>query len=126
MAINPGKTKTIGIPGVLGGTTRQLTLDDAEALERVPGVETVVPVVMGAARSRRGERGRSVIVYGVTPTVPDGLAHRRARRARFLPRGTRGAALPLAVLGPTLDARALRRAKPARRARADRRRSASW
>ena len=37
LAINPGKSKTIGIPGVLGGTTRKLTIDDAEALARVPG-----------------------------------------------------------------------------------------
>ncbi|MFI4944369.1 MAG: ABC transporter permease, partial [Burkholderiales bacterium] len=37
IAINPGKSKTIGIPGILGGTTRKLTIDDAEALARIPG-----------------------------------------------------------------------------------------
>lgn len=31
LAINPGKTKTLGIPGILGGTTHKLTLDDADA-----------------------------------------------------------------------------------------------
>ena len=38
MAINPGNTKTSGAPGALAGTVRKLTLEDAEALRRVPGV----------------------------------------------------------------------------------------
>jgi putative ABC transport system permease protein len=67
MGINPGKSKTLGVPGVLGGTTHKLTIDDAEALRRLPGVETVLPVSMGTARVEAGERGRSVAVYGVTP-----------------------------------------------------------
>ena len=29
MQINPGKTETMGIPGILGGTTHKLTIDDA-------------------------------------------------------------------------------------------------
>ena len=39
IGINPGKAETMGIPGVLGGTTHKLTIDDAEALARLPGVE---------------------------------------------------------------------------------------
>lgn len=65
VAINPGKTKTHGMPGVLGGTTHQLTIDDAEALRRLPAVEEVVPVVFGSARVEAGERGRNVVLYGV-------------------------------------------------------------
>ena len=37
LAINPGKIKTFGVPGVLGGTTHKLTLGDAEAVRRIPG-----------------------------------------------------------------------------------------
>jgi putative ABC transport system permease protein len=69
IAIHPGKAKTAGIPGMLGGTTHHLTLEDALALRRIPGVEGVVPVVFGLARVEHGERGRSVMVYGVTPEV---------------------------------------------------------
>ncbi|MEE9608501.1 MAG: ABC transporter permease, partial [Myxococcota bacterium] len=36
LAINPGKIETLGIPGVFGGTTHKLTLDDAEAIRRLP------------------------------------------------------------------------------------------
>lgn len=66
LGVTPGKVKTVGIPGVLGGTTRQLTLQDAVALRRLPGVETTVPMVFGGARVEGEGRGRSVYVYGVT------------------------------------------------------------
>jgi putative ABC transport system permease protein len=65
IGINPGKVKTFGVPGVLGGTTHRLTIEDAEALRRVPGIERVVPLAIGQARVEAGQRGRSVFVYGV-------------------------------------------------------------
>ena len=65
IGINPGKIKTFGVPGVFGGTTHKLTIDDAEALRRIPGVDQVVPVVMGPARVEGNGRGRSVVLYGV-------------------------------------------------------------
>ncbi len=101
LAINPGKSKTIGIPGALGGTTRKLTIDDAEALFRVPGVETVVPLVMGNARVQTGERGRSVAVLGATPDLPT-LWRFGARQGSFWPKGDPRRGIPLAVLGPKL------------------------
>jgi putative ABC transport system permease protein len=101
LAVNPGKSKTIGIPGVLGGTTRKLTIDDAEALERIAGVETVVPVTMGLARVQAGERGRSVTVLGATPDLPT-LWRFGARQGSFWPRGDPRRGAPLAVLGPRL------------------------
>ena len=64
LAINPGKTKTLGMPGVLGGTTHKLTLDDAEALKRIAGVEAVVPMAMGMGRVESGGLGRSINVCG--------------------------------------------------------------
>jgi putative ABC transport system permease protein len=101
LAINPGKAKTIGIPGVLGGTTRKLTIDDAEALRRIPGVETVVPVVMASGRVEAGERARSVTVLGVTPDLPT-LYRFGARQGSFWPEGDPRRAAPYAVLGPKL------------------------
>jgi len=101
LAVNPGKSKTIGIPGVLGGTTRKLTIDDAEALDRISGVETVVPVTMGLARVQAGERGRSVTVLGATPDLPT-LWRFGARQGSFWPKGDPRRGAPLAVLGPKL------------------------
>jgi putative ABC transport system permease protein len=99
MAINPGKSKTLGAPGVLGGTTHKLTIDDAEAVARLPGVEKVVPVAMGMARVEAGQRGRSVYVYGVTPDTPD-VWKFQVRSGSFWPAGDPRRGAPLAVLGP--------------------------
>jgi putative ABC transport system permease protein len=101
LAVNPGKAKTLGIPGVLGGTTHKLTIDDAEALARIPGVETVVPVVMGNARVEGGGRARSVPVLGATPDVTI-LYRFGARQGSFWPRGDPRRGGPWAVLGPKL------------------------
>jgi putative ABC transport system permease protein len=65
IGINPGKVKTFGVPGVFGGTTHKLSIDDAEALRKIAGVGEVVPVVFGPARVEGGGRGRSVVLYGV-------------------------------------------------------------
>ena len=69
LEITPGKTETVGIPGVLGGTTHKLTIDDAEALRRVPGVTGLVPLAVGQARVEAEGRGRSVYVFGVNHEV---------------------------------------------------------
>jgi putative ABC transport system permease protein len=101
LAVNPGKSKTIGIPGVLGGTTRKLTIDDAEALLRIPGVETVVPFTMGNARVEAGERGRSVPILGGTPDIPT-LYRFGARQGSFWAKGDPRRGGPEVVLGPKL------------------------
>ncbi len=101
MAVNPGKSKTVGIPGILGGTTRKLTIDDAEALMRIHGVETVVPLTMGLARVEAGERGRSVSVLGATPDLP-ALWKFGARQGSFWPERDPRRGSAVAVLGPKL------------------------
>jgi len=101
MAVNPGKSKTLGIPGVLGGSQRKLTLDDAEALARIPGIETMVPVTMGLARVEGGGRARSVSVLGATPDLPT-LWKFGARQGSFWPKGDPRRGSAVAVLGPKL------------------------
>lgn len=102
VAINPGKAKTVGIPGALGGTTHKLTIDDAEALLRLPGVEGVVPVAFGTARVEAGNLGRSVVVYGVTPEV-ERVWQWGVRQGSFWPGGDPRRGASMAVLGPTVQ-----------------------
>jgi len=101
LAVNPGKTMTTGQPGALGGTIRRLTIDDAEALYRVPGVEQVVPVAFGMARVEADGLGRSVFVYGTNSQVP-AVWKFQISAGRFLPEGDPRRAAPLVVLGPKL------------------------
>jgi len=102
IAVNPGKVKTLGMPGALGGTTHKLSIDDAEALRRIPEVEEVVPVAFGQARVEGGGRGRSVFIQGV------GWEAARAFRLKvsqgsFLPRMDPNRRSSYAVLGTKLS-----------------------
>ena len=101
IAIHPGKVETVGIPGVFGGTTRKLTIDDAEALRRVNGVTAVVPTVAGFARVERDGLGRSVNVFGVTAEMPD-VFRMSVRQGSFFAPGDPRRGSATCVLGPKL------------------------
>jgi putative ABC transport system permease protein len=100
LSVTPGRVTTGGMPGGIGATVRKLTLADAEAVRRAPGVERVVPVEIGLVRVSTQTRGRSVFAYGATA---DALHVWKLRLAsgQFLPAGTT-AADAVAVAGATL------------------------
>ncbi len=101
VAIAPGRIETTGLPGALGTTIHPLTLADAAALERVRGVERVVPVIAGTAPVEQGGKTRNTFVYGVTAAAPD-VWRMRVRGGRFLPVADSDQTAPVAVLGPKL------------------------
>ncbi len=100
-AINPGKISTSGLPGALGNTVYPLTFEDAEALQRVPGLTRVVPVILGTAPVEFEGASRNTFIYGVTADVPD-VWRMGVRAGRFLPRLDFRQGAPVAVLGPKL------------------------
>ena len=101
LTVSPGKTETHGVPGAFGGTTQKLTIDDAEALKRIPFLDAVVPVAVGQARVEGGGRGRSVFVYGVTAEFPEVMKF-DIGQGSFLPAGDPRRGASVAVLGPRL------------------------
>src|SRR5882672_11746927 len=102
IAVNPGKSETTGgSPIAMAGSIRKLTLEDVEALRRLPNVEAVMPVAFGNARVEHGDRGRSVLIYGVTSDMPR-VWKFTVRQGRFLPAGDMRHGSPLAVLGPKM------------------------
>jgi putative ABC transport system permease protein len=101
LVVTSGKIETHGIGAAAGGTTRPLTVQDAEALRAVPGIEKVVPVVFGTARISSGERARDAFVYGATSDGP-AVWRFEVRVGRFLPEADVERAMPVAVLGPKL------------------------
>jgi putative ABC transport system permease protein len=100
-AVSPGKIQTSGIPGVLGITIHPLTLEDAAAVERVRGVDRVVPVIMGTAPVVHEGKTRNCFIYGVTAAAPQ-VWRMRVRGGRFLPEMDPDQTAPVAVLGPKL------------------------
>jgi len=113
ISINPGKTETAGIPGVFGGTTKPLTIDDAEALARIPGVTATVPIAFGSGRVEGGpdKLGRSVLVYGVTPAIQE-VWKFRVRQGTFWYAGDPRRGSPTTVLGQKLARELFGRASP--------------
>ena len=101
LQVNPGKVETLGIPGVFGGSQHKLTIDDSEALLRIPGVQRVVPLAIGQARVEGAGRGRSVFVYGGTSDLPEVLKF-DVGQGSFLPPGDPRRGSLVAVLGPTV------------------------
>ncbi len=101
LAITPGKTQTMGFSGAVISTVRPLTLDDAQAIERLPQVQAVVPLVQGNAAVEWRQRTRRTYVFGTGPDVPD-VWQIRPALGRFLPRDEPRHARAFAVLGSKL------------------------
>jgi putative ABC transport system permease protein len=101
LAINPGKIETGGLPGVFGGTTHKLSIEDSEAIGRLSAVQQVVPIAMGQARVEGNGRGRSVFIYGTTSALPEVFTF-EIGQGSFLPAGDPRRGGPVAVLGPKL------------------------
>ena len=102
IAINPGKSETTGgNPVAIAGTIRRLTVEDVDPLRRLPQVETVMPVAFGNARVEWGERGRAVLVYGVTSEMPR-VWKFTVRQGQFLPEGDPRQGAAVAALGSRL------------------------
>jgi putative ABC transport system permease protein len=99
IAINPGRVETLGIPAPIGGADRKLTIDDAEALERLPDVKSVVSLAMGQARVEGNGRGRSVFIYGCTANLPEVFSF-EVGQGQFLPGGDPRRGASVSVLGP--------------------------
>lgn len=100
IAVTPGKTETFGVGGILN-TTRPLTLEDVGALGRLPGVEEVVPVVMGTSQVKAVGRSRYTSVAGVGPRANKAWRLQVAQGA-FLPEEDLSQARAFAVLGAEL------------------------
>lgn len=100
VAITPGKTETFGLGGILN-TTRPLSLEDTEALTRIPGVEQVVPVVFGTAEIKAVGRSRYTDVAGVG-ALADKAWKLQVAQGSFLPEEDVYRARAFAVLGSKL------------------------
>ena len=101
VGINPGKATTSGTSMGVFGTERPLTIEDSEALKRLPFVRAVVPFVQGNAEVEAGNRHRRTTIYGAGPQMPEAFSM-RVKSGRFLPEDNPLAPRAFAVLGSKL------------------------
>jgi len=111
VAVNPGRATTHGVSVGVFASERPLTLADAEALQRVPNVEAVVPFVQGNAEVEGPGRQRRTTVYGAGPDMPRAFRFQVAS-GRFLPPDDPSAPRALAVLGSKLRSELFGSASP--------------
>lgn len=97
VGITPGKTETMGISSLIS-TTRPLSLEDAQALSRLPGVEKVVPLVMGTSQVKAGGLSRHTNVVGASAQA-DKAWKMTVAGGTFLPEEDFNSARAFAVLG---------------------------
>ncbi len=101
IAVVPGKTETMGISAATISNVRPLSLNDAAALGRLPGVIAAVPVVQGNAPVESAGRSRRAMVLGVGSKMP-AVWSMKVATGRFLPRDDPRTPRAYAVLGKTL------------------------
>ncbi len=112
LAVLPGKVETTGAMGIFGGTTHDLTIDDAVALQRrCPAVRRAAPVSLGEAPLQFGAAGRHVPVLG---TTPDYLAIRDfpVSAGQSLPGGDPHRGERVCLIGRTVQQEVFRDANP--------------
>ena len=101
LSINPGRQGARGGPPGLPSTARELTLEDADALARLPNVRHVTASVSGNAEVRAQGRVRRTMVLGVGPQMQE-VYTMRARVGQFLPADDAATARAFVVLGAKL------------------------
>jgi putative ABC transport system permease protein len=100
--IFPGKVETSGTTPTFGGTVRDLTIEDAEAIRRrVPTVRAVAPLALGTAAFEYGGRSRTVRIIGTTAEYAK-VRNLATQSGQFLPPGDPRQGDRVAVIGQIL------------------------
>ncbi|MBU1308914.1 MAG: ABC transporter permease [Gammaproteobacteria bacterium] len=98
----PGKKETSGgLPPLTGESPRDITLNDATAISRLPGVTAVAPLLVGIAEVRFAGRQREVVIAG-TSSDYFSIRQLNVQQGQPLPAMALDTASPVAVIGSTV------------------------
>ena len=100
----PGKSETTGgtLGASFGGTTRDLTIDDAFALTRHHNVSRVAPIVVGAAGVQHAGLEREAPILGTTSEML-AIRHWHIAKGQFLPASEWARASGVCVIGGKIE-----------------------
>ncbi len=101
IGINPGKATTLGTPIGFLGSVRPLSIEDAEALKRVPYTKAVVAATQGNAEVKAGNRSRRTTIFGMGADFPTAFSM-SVQIGQFLPHDDPISPRAFAVLGSKL------------------------
>lgn len=95
----PGKKETSGgMPPMMGAAPRDITLQDAEAMRRLSGVEQIAPLIVGMSEVSYGSRNREVMIAGTTASYFS-IRQLTIRQGTALPELSSDVASPVCVIG---------------------------
>ena len=98
----PGRNETTGdTPPMLSDTPRDLTLEDALSLQRLPAVRHIAPVNIGSADIAYRNRDREAVIMGTTEAMQT-IRGLELTQGRFLPPMEARRAAPVAVIGEVI------------------------
>lgn len=98
LIIFPGRSETAGTGAIISTATRDLTLNDARAIQRNTRVRHLAPIVVGAAAAGWNSRERDITVLGSSYDLL-GIRHWNLTQGQFLPRMELDRSLPVCVIG---------------------------
>ena len=99
LIVLPGRSETTGgPPPLLGGTPRDLTLEDAVALTRIRTVHQIAPIIAGSAPISVRSLEREMLVLGSTAELY-AIRHLTLSQGSFLPPGDPTRAEAVCVIG---------------------------
>ena len=111
ITIQPGKSQTHGGNAGIFGTIKPLTLEDSDALRRIPHVEFVNPSVQGNAEVRADGKSRRCFVYGAGADFPRAFKM-KVQMGSFLPDDEGTHARNFVVLGHKVRQELFSKANP--------------
>ena len=111
IGVVPGKTSTTGMSGAVISNVRPMSLEDGEALRRIPQVKAITAMVMGNAPVEYGKRSRRTTIYGVGHEMP-AVWQFQVAVGRCLPPDDPRAARAFAVLGSKMKSELFRGVNP--------------
>jgi putative ABC transport system permease protein len=101
IAVQPGKTQTMGGPAGIHGTIKPLSFDDAEAIERLPLIKYAVPVSGANGEIESDTRLRRSLIVG-TGADYDQIVGADSMLCQYLPKDNPKTPRSYAVLGPKM------------------------
>ncbi|HEV8201898.1 MAG TPA: ABC transporter permease, partial [Candidatus Polarisedimenticolia bacterium] len=102
IVVLPGKTETTGNAPIFGGTPRDLTIRDMQAVrQHVPRIRRIAPLAVGQAQAANGDRRRESTIVGTTAEYAP-MRRVDVAAGQFLPVIDPDREEPVAVLGQTV------------------------
>jgi putative ABC transport system permease protein len=102
IVVLPGRTETTGNAPIFGGTPRDLTIRDMQAVrQHVPRIRRIAPLAVGSAQAAYGDRRRESTIVGTTAEYSP-MRRVGVTSGQFLPEIDPDREEPVAVLGQTV------------------------